>query len=229
MSVPTLEVCVEGIENARAAAEGGADRIELCAELAVGGVTPSAGAVAHAARLGIPVQVLIRPRGGDFRPTRLEWAVMRDDIRAARRRGAAGIVLGLLHRDGRLDAERTGRLVDAARPLSVTFHKAFDSCVDPFEALEHLISLGVERVLTSGGAATAHRGLPRLIELRKAAGGRIGILVGGGIRHPEISAFRAAGLTEIHVGSAAVAGGKIDPERVRRLLEAVHAPTPGSP
>lgn len=216
-----LEVCVDGIENARRAVAGGADRIELCADLAVGGITPSAGAIAAAVRLGRPVQVLVRPRGGDFRPTRWERAAMLHDIRAARRREASGVVLGLLRADGRIDAARMAPMIEAAGPLGVTFHKAFDLCPDVLEALETLIGLGIERVLTSGGAPTAREGLVRLADLHRAARGRIAILAGGRIRRADIPALKAAGLNEIHVGSAAIDGDRVHPDRVRALVAAV--------
>ena len=126
-------------------------RVELCDNLAVGGTTPSAGTIAEACRrLAIPVHVLIRPRGGDFLASEAELAAMRHDIETARRLGAAGVVLGLLGRMGPIDRDRTASLVELARPLSVTFHKAFDQTRDPDEALDALIGLGIDRVLSSG-------------------------------------------------------------------------------
>jgi copper homeostasis protein len=220
-----LEVCVQGIEDALAAEAGGADRIELCADLSVGGITPSYGTVATACRrLRIPVQVLVRPRGGDFCPTDAEYAVMRADIAALKETGASGLVLGLLQPDGTLDGERTARLVEAAHPLPVTFHKAFDECVDPSGAIAELINLGIVRILTSGGAPTAREGQTRLAELVRAAADRLTILAGGRIAGSDIPALRSVGLTEIHVGSAVVAAGRVDPARVRALVEAVKGP-----
>src|SRR3954447_3679785 len=131
-----VEICVQGIESALAAQAGGADRIELCEDLAIGGVTPSAGTIAVACRrLAIPVHVLIRPRGGDFTYTEAEYEVMRHDVEVAKSLGAAGVVIGLLDPARAIDRERTARLIEAARPLCITLHKAFDHAADSIEAL----------------------------------------------------------------------------------------------
>ena len=158
-----VEICVGDVASAIAAEAGGADRIELCDNLAVGGTTPSAGTIAESCRrLSIPVHVLIRPRGGDFIYSEPEIAVMRHDIETAKALGAAGVVLGVLTADGAIDRDQTAALIALARPLSVTFHKAFDQTAEPLEALETLIDLGVERVLTSGGRPTALEGIETL-------------------------------------------------------------------
>lgn len=220
MPVIPVEVCVEGVADALAAGSGGADRVELCENLAVGGVTPGAGAIAVACRrLGIPVHVLIRPRGGDFGPDDDEFEAMRHDVRVASSLGAAGVVLGLLTPDGTVDHPRTARLIKDARPLLVTFHKAFDAARDPVEALDALIDLGVDRVLTSGGAPTAREGLATLAALQRRAGDRLTILAGGRVTLADIPALAAAGLREIHVGSAACRGGRTDHATVRGLVE----------
>src|SRR5947208_9942123 len=184
MPTPILvEACVDSIESALAAARGGAHRLELCANLIEGGTTPSAGTLAVCrARLDIPIFVLIRPRGGDFLYSAAELAVMLEDIRRAKQAGVQGIVTGLLRADGEIDADRTGELIAAARPLHVTFHRAFDVCRDASRALETLVALGVERVLTSGQAATAPEGADRIARLVQQAAGRLAILPGGGAK-----------------------------------------------
>jgi copper homeostasis protein len=214
-----VEICVQGIESALAAQAGGADRIELCEDLAVGGVTPSAGTIAVVCqRLTIPVHVLIRPRGGDFTCTEAEFEVMRHDIQVARSLGAAGVVIGLLDPDGAIDRERTARLIEAARPLSITFHKAFDHAADSNAALDELIGLGVARVLTSGGMAKAIDGLDRLVALNRRAAARIMIMPGGRISEADIPTLTKRDFREIHVGSAACAEGRTDAERVGRIV-----------
>ena len=207
MPAPVLvEACVDSIESALAAARGGAHRIELCANLIEGGTTPSAGTLAVCrARLDIPIFVLIRPRGGDFLFSAAECAVMLEDIRRAKQAGAQGCVTGVLRADGDIDVDRTRELMDAARPLHVTFHRAFDVCRDGSRALETLIALGVERVLTSGQAATAPEGVETIARLVRQAAGRIGVLPGGGITPANVAAVvRATGVTEVHLTGAAV-------------------------
>jgi copper homeostasis protein len=203
----TTEICTGDLESALAAERGGADRVELCSNVAVGGTTPSAGTIREACRrLTIPVHVLIRPRAGDFLPTDSELAAMSHDIQLARDLGTSGVVLGLLRPDGTIDRERTARLVALARPLCVTFHKAFDQVRDLDEALDTLIALGVDRVLTSGGRRTAMEGIDRLRSLVDRAGGRIAILAGGRIAKETVETLLAqTGVREIHLGSA-VAG-----------------------
>src|SRR4051794_28654989 len=148
----SVEICVGDLESALAAEQGGADRVELCDNLAVGGTTPSAGTIAEACRwLSIPVHVLIRPRAGDFVYSACELAVMRHDIEAAKALGAAGIVLGVLNGERTIDRDQTAALVALARPLSVTFHKAIDQTGDLLQSLDALIALGIDRILSSGG------------------------------------------------------------------------------
>lgn len=213
-----LEACVQGIASALAAEAGGADRVELCEDLAVGGVTPSAGTIAIVCRrLTIPVHVLIRPREGDFQYDDLEMAAMLHDIDVARRLGAAGVVLGALTPDAAVDRRRTEDLLKRSRPMSVTFHKAFDATRDLPEALEALMALGVDRVLTSGGAPTAREGLTTLQSLREASAGRIAVLVGGRVALDDLPHFAAVGISEVHAGSALGLAGKTDVRLVRRL------------
>src|SRR5688572_27988873 len=154
-----IEICVDSPEGVIAARDGQADRVELCDNLFEGGTTPSIGSVKMARRVGgIKLHVIIRPRGGDFLYSDAEFDTMRIDVEAARTSRVDGIVIGLLTADGNIDKERTTELVTLARPMSVTFHRAFDVCRDPLAALEDLIEIGVDRVLTSGQHADALSG-----------------------------------------------------------------------
>ncbi len=199
-----VEACVDTVASALAAEAGGAGRVELCANLVEGGTTPSAGTIALAReRLGIPLFVIVRPRGGDFLHDADEVAVMRRDVEAARRLGVDGVVIGALTADGRVDQETTRALVEAARPMRVTFHRAFDATRDPAEALETLVALGVDRVLTSGGAASALEGAAALRALVRRAGERLVVLAGGGLTPASVGAVVAAsGVREVHVRGA---------------------------
>ncbi len=203
MSV-AVEICVSGVPSAVAAHEGGADRVELCDNLREGGTTSSAGTIALACRLSLPIHVIIRPRGGDFCYLGVEFEAMRHDIGAARSLGASGVVLGLLHPDGTVDRGLTAALVEIARPMSTTFHKAFDMTRDRREALATLIDLGVDRVLTSGGRRTAWEGREQIADLVRLAGDRIVIMAGGGISAENVHRLIAATrVREVHVGSHA--------------------------
>jgi copper homeostasis protein len=200
----TVEICVGDVESAIAAEAGGADRIELCDNLAVGGTTPSAGTIAETCRwLSIPVHVLIRPRAGDFVYSEPELAAMRHDIEVAKALGAAGIVLGVLTTESAVDRERTGALVALARPLRVTFHRAFDQTRDLLEALGALVALGVDRVLTSGGRPTALEGIDALATLANRAGNRLAVMAGGRLTAESLeTVIRKSGINEIHLRSA---------------------------
>jgi copper homeostasis protein len=200
-----VEICLSGVESALAAQEGGADRIELCENLLEGGTTPSLGTIEVVRRsLDIDMNVIIRPRGGDCCYSEAEFEVMRRDIEIVGEAGADGVVFGILHPNGTVDAERTKALVDLARPMSVTFHRAFDMTRDPIEALDALIDLGIDRVLTSGQAATALEGLDLLNRLNHHAAGRIIVMAGAGINADNARhILERSGVTEIHVGSAA--------------------------
>jgi copper homeostasis protein len=176
------EICIDSIAGVRAAKDTGAHRVELCADLLEGGITPSVGMIRRARTVqGVRLHVIIRPRGGDFLFDDDEFATMESDIEAAKAENADGVVIGLLSAEGTIDSERTRALIARARPLSVTFHRAFDMTRDPFEALDTLISLGVDRVLTSGQEPSVLEGLPLLSELSRRAGDRIVIMPGGGI------------------------------------------------
>jgi copper homeostasis protein len=202
-----VEACVDSVESAMAAEQGGAGRIELCDNLVDGGTTPSAATIeACRERLRIPIHVLVRPRGGDFLYSDLELEVMLRDVEWAKRLGADGVVIGALRVDGTVDAERTGQMLTAARPMSLTFHRAFDVCRDADEALDTLISLGVNRVLTSGQAPSALEGASLIAAMVRRAAGRIGVLAGGGLDETNVARLvRETGVREVHVrGTSAV-------------------------
>jgi copper homeostasis protein len=178
-----FELCAETIDACLAAGEGGAHRIELCSGLSEGGITPSHGLILDAVeRSGLPVHVLVRPRGGNFVYSASEMDVMRRDILHIKELGAAGAVFGILQPDGRVDVEATRALVQLARPLKVTFHRAFDTTPSLPQALEDVIATGSDRLLTSGGQPNVVAGSAALAELVRLAGQRIEIVVGGGLR-----------------------------------------------
>jgi copper homeostasis protein len=195
-----LEVCIDSVEAAIAAQQGGAHRVELCADLMEGGTTPSAGTIQLARRsVDIDVNVIIRPRGGDFCYTPVEFEVMKLDIKTAKAAGANGVVIGILNEDGSVDEERTRELVDLARPMSVTFHRAFDMTRDPYQALETLVELGVNRVLTSGQESSVLEGLETITELVDRARDRIVIMPGGGVTERNFKKIvETSGVKEIH-------------------------------
>jgi copper homeostasis protein len=198
-----LEVCVDSVESAIAAERGGAQRIELCSDLLEGGITPGAGLIASVRRrITIGLYVMIRPRGGDFFYTDLEFEVMRDEIAHARHLGADGIALGLLDQQGCVDVTRTRELVNCALPLPVTFHRAIDMTPDLSAALEDVFATGACRILTSGGAPSVTRGIAELTKMVRAARGRIAIMPGGGITPATITAVtQATGATEFHASA----------------------------
>ena len=178
------EICVDSIAGVRAAKQAGARRVELCADLLEGGITPSLGVIRQARKVsGIDLNVMIRPRGGDFLFNEDEFATMRADIETAKAEGANGVVIGLLTAAGEVDIARTRELAALARPLSVTFHRAFDVAAEPFRALETLIELGVDRVLTSGQEPTAYEGAERIAELIKASVDRVIVMPGAASAH----------------------------------------------
>lgn len=195
-----LEVCVDSIESAIASEQGGAARIELCSNLADGGVTPSAGMIAMTRkRVAIALHVLIRPRAGDFCYSTDEFEIMRRDVVLAKQLGANGVVLGLLDAETKVDILRTSELVTLARPMSVTFHRAFDATRDLRSALEDVISTGADRLLTSGGAPTAQEGADSLARLVQTARGRIGIIAAGSIREQNVrTILQKTAAREIH-------------------------------
>ena len=221
-----LEACVDSLPSALAAEAGGAGRIELCERLDLGGIGPAPTLVAAiTACLRIPVVVLVRPRDGDFVYDRADRAALGEGIRVARELGARGVAFGALRPDGNVDADLIGKLVELARPMLVTFHRAFDACPDHFEAIETLMGLGVERVLTSGGAPTAELGVGRLRELVKVSDGRATILAGGGLGPANaVRIVNETGVREVHAHSALLGpSGVTDPALVRTLVDSLQA------
>ncbi len=211
-----LEVCCGDMQSVLAAKEGGADRIELCQALEVDGLTPSAEMMAEAIGLGIPVQVLIRPREGDFVYDEAEVETMLKEIRLAKRLGANGVVIGALKPDGSIDEETIRRLVSEATGLSITFHRAFDVCSQPAEALEQIVSLGCHRLLTSGQAPSAEQGIPLIKRLVEQSGGRLIIMPGAGVNQENARRILSeTGAHEIH-GSLR-RNGSTDSELVRAV------------
>lgn len=198
--LPLIEICVEGIDGLLAAQAAGADRVELCASLIEGGITPSFGTVRTALELAtIPFHVIVRPRGGDFLYSEAEYRSMLADVHALVDTDVAGVVIGCLNADGTIDEQRMSELVQAAGRLNVTCHRAFDMTRDPTEALETLIRCKVGRVLTSGQRDTALEGADLLADLVRQAGDRIIILGCGGLDPENIGKVRRkTGLSEMH-------------------------------
>lgn len=206
--INVLEICVDDAGGLEAAIAGGADRIELCAALDSGGLTPSFGLMRLAGSKGLPVNALIRPRAGDFIYSPAEIDILKEDITAARNAGLAGVVIGVSQPDGRLDRTVLEKLVEAAYGMDLTLHRAFDLVPDLDEALELAVSLGFSRILTSGGARHAEAGLDALKRLAARAQGRISIMPGGGVR-PENAArfFSISGISELHASCSEPAAG----------------------
>lgn len=204
-----LEICVDSAHAAIAAEKGGAERVELCDNLAEGGTTPSAGMIALTRQhITIGLHVLIRPRRGDFLYSDLEFEVMKHDIEVAKSLGADGVVLGILKADGTIDTDRTRELIALAHPLSVTFHRAFDLTPDPFQALHDLLQLGVQRLLTSGQQASAYEGAPLIRELVKQAGNQLIIMPGAGINEQNIKdIITVTGAKEYHTSARSRSDG----------------------
>ena len=201
MMRPLIEICLEDVQSVIAAQNGGADRVELCSDLFEGGLTPTIGTVRTALKAtSIPINCMIRPRGGDFCYSDIEFEVMKQDVMAFKEAGVNGIVFGILTPEGDVDMKRSREIIDLARPLAVTFHRAFDMTRDPYKALEDLIELGVDRVLTSGQEATVPEGAELLAHLVKIAGDRIIVMPGCGISERNFDRIRRQiGAKEYHV------------------------------
>lgn len=196
-----LEICVDSIQSATDAEEAGADRVELCGNLLEGGTTPGPGTIQLVReKLKIGLHVIIRPRGGDFLYDDQEYDIMKREIKACLDYGIDGVVIGILKQDGKIDVDRTSALVELAHPMSVTFHRAFDMCSDPFTGLEDVIATGSNRLLTSGQKDKAPEGIDLIRKLVKQAGNRIIIMPGGGLNISNIEALaRTTGATEFHL------------------------------
>ena len=237
-----LEIAADGLSSALAAQAGGADRVELCADLARGGVTPSVGVIAAArAALALPLHVLIRPRAGDFCYSRAEIRVMQYDIGECARLGCHGVVIGALDAAGDVDLATCRDLIAAAGSMSITFHRAFDAVRDRQAALEAIIGLGCKRVLTSGAHSSAPEGATVIAAVVRQAAGRIGVIAGAGIRPEDVRQLIAAtGVREIHASAStrqtsptsrrnAVLQGldsdwqQTDAQAVRRLVDELRA------
>lgn len=222
-----IEVCCASLHEAREAQAGGAVRIELCSALGAGGITPSAGMIAAVARaegLTINVNVLIRAREGSFLYTDEEIGIMVRDIELCRREGVHGVVIGALTADGDIDIAACRRMIEAAGDMSVTFHRAFDVCRDPQRALEEIISLGCDRLLTSGQQATAEKGADLIARLVGQAAGRITVMPGSGIRPSNIASIAAkTRATEFH---STARGGAVDDGMRYRNPNVCFAPSP---
>jgi copper homeostasis protein len=221
-----VEICCGSSEDATAAQEGGADRVELCTALCVGGLTPSLGAIEEArARLSIPIVAMVRPRAAGFRYRNHEIAVMERDVEGALAAGASGVVFGVLDDEGEIEIPSCRRLRRAAADRQAVFHRAFDLVSDPVRALEQLIDLGFTRVLTSGLSASASLGASRLRRLIEQADGRIEILPGGGIRPENVRELVAkTGCRQVHLSAFGIESDPSTSRRPELVLETAHAP-----
>lgn len=227
-----LEICANSYRSAKNAQEAGAYRIELCQELSIGGLTPSYGLLKQVIEIiEIPIFVLIRPRGGNFVYSDVEFEIMKTDIQLCKDLGCHGIVSGVLNSDKTIDLKRTKELVELSKPLAFTFHRAFDELENAKEALGQLIELSVERVLTSGQQATAELGIGLLQELNEISKGRITILAGSGVSAVNANKFKAIGLKEIHASASSQFEENnslfsmpltySDPQKIKAILDAI--------
>ncbi len=208
----TLEICTGSVESTLISQKAGADRVELCDNLFEGGTTPSHGSIKLARKnLNIGLQVIIRPRGGDFCYSDLEFEIMKEDIKFAKEIGVDGVVIGILNPNGTVDKKRTEELIKLARPMNVTFHRAFDMTRDPFEALEDIISIGADRILTSGQEKSVIEGMFLVKDLIKKAGDRIIIMPGAGLTKQNIERFvEYTGAKEVHLASEELIDSKME-------------------
>ena len=198
-----LEICANSYQSALNAQNAGANRIELCSELSVGGITPSYSLLQKVAeKITIPVHVLVRPRSGNFCYSKDEFEQIKKDIKICKDFGFQGIVCGVLHSDNTIDIERTKELVELSKPLSFTFHRAFDCLTNPKKEILNLIDLGVNRVLTSGQKEKAIDGIELLKQLKEITENKIIILPGSGINSENVTYFKKAGFQEIHTSAS---------------------------
>lgn len=240
-----IEIATSDFRTTASAVQGGADRIELCANLVEGGTTPSHGLIVRCREaFEVALFPIIRPRGGDFLYNSDEFAIMQSDIELCKSLGCDGVVIGMLRGDGNLDRSRMMALIELARPMQVTCHRAFDRCRDPFEALEQLIELGCDRLLTSGQRPNVVDGVDLIAELNRVAAGRIAIMPGSGVRpdnvrmlaertgctqlHASLRTQSLSEMTFIHPAFANSAdsymNNSISPEEVRALRAALQSP-----
>ena len=229
-----LEICANSYQSAINAQVAGAHRIELCSELSVGGVTPSPSLLKKVmGDIKIPVHVLIRPRSGNFLYSENEFEIMKETIRLCKDLHCAGIVSGVLHEDNTIDIKRTSELIELSKPMSFTFHRAFDVVSKPKEALLQLIALGVHRLLTSGQEEKAENGIDLLIELQKLAKNKLTILPGSGINSENCIHFKNTGFTEIHSSASKIISSRThsffgntpqsvsDIDRIKNILDSI--------
>ncbi len=216
-----IEIATSDFLTTKSAVEGGADRIELCANLAEGGTTPSYGHIRQCREaFEVLIYPIIRPRGGDFLYNKEEFEIMLQDVKLCKELGCDGVVIGLLNSNGSIDIKRTAVLVEAAYPLGVTFHRAFDRCRDPFEAIEQLIGIGCERILTSGQKPAAPEAIEVIAQLNKTADERIIIMPGSGVRKENIKMLaEQTGCVEFHSSLR---------DKVKSTMEFVHPAFAGS-
>ena len=207
-----VEIATSDFRTTRSAVEGGADRIELCANLPEGGTTPSYGHIRQCREaFDVLIYPIIRPRGGDFLYTNEEFAIMLQDVMLCKQLNCDGVVIGLLNADGTVDLTRTSRLIEAAYPLGITFHRAFDRCLDPFEAMEQLIQTGCERILTSGQKPSAVDAIDVIAALNRVADGRIIIMPGSGVRKENVKMIAdKTGCVEFHSSLRGTARSDMD-------------------
>jgi copper homeostasis protein len=207
-----IEIATTDFTTTRSAVEGGANRIELCAGLSEGGITPSMGTIKKCREeFSLQLFPIIRPRSGDFLYSDEEFEIMQQDVRLSKEVGCDGVVIGLLNKDGGIDIKRTSKLIELAYPLEVTFHRAFDRCKDPFEAMEQLIQIGCQRILTSGQQPTAPQGIDLITQLIKTSDERIIIMPGSGVRKDNIKDLaEKTGAKEFHSSLRSKAKSKMD-------------------
>ncbi len=234
-----IEIATTDFTTTKSAVEGGADRIELCSALSEGGITPSFGLIKQCREaFTVPLFPIIRPRPGDFLYTEEELELMLKDVILSRESGCDGVVIGLLYKDGSIDVKRTAKLIKAAYPLEVTFHRAFDRCKDPFTALQQLIDIGCQRILTSGQKPTAPEGVDLIAELIQKADDRIIIMPGAGVRkdnikmiaertgaiefHSSIKTQKKSGMEFIHPIFNETSIAAIEPAEVKALRDALN-------